>query len=128
MKTNDQDELSAYQIVDEALQSYPLITSPHKLDVSILEQIQQCDTLPRFRLHWFDYAISLFAAGMAGLILLLLHLLSQEPVLQDRIVILVDILDQSYLWLIILGGTASMTCTFLVAFFIFTQTQPRPTA
>ena len=56
-----------HAIIDEALKTYPLAEPPDTLLPAVMTRIQAVSSAPRFRLSWFDYAISLFGAGMAGL-------------------------------------------------------------
>jgi hypothetical protein len=45
-----------------------------------MEGVQSQPAWPRFRVTWLDVAISLFAAGMMGLVILLLELLPQAVI------------------------------------------------
>lgn len=71
------DRLSEYQqpdfeAVDDALKTYPMQAAPASILPVVMQRIETPERAPRFRLSWFDYAISLFSAGMAGLITTLL--------------------------------------------------------
>jgi len=62
---DDRDQV-AYDIVDEALRTYPLDEAPTSLYASVMLQVHKTQKSARFRLSWLDYALSLFAAGMVG--------------------------------------------------------------
>jgi hypothetical protein len=62
---------AAYAAVDEALRTAPLGAVPPALVPAVMARVRGLVAAPRFRLVWLDYALSLFAAGLAGLLLLL---------------------------------------------------------
>jgi len=62
---------AAYAAVDEALRTAPLAVVPPTLAPAVMRRVRGLTAAPRFRLVWLDYALSLFAAGLAGLLLLL---------------------------------------------------------
>lgn len=51
--------------VETALRTEPLLPTPITLRPSVMKRIRAITPLPRFRLTWFDYAMSLFGGGMA---------------------------------------------------------------
>ena len=61
-------ERAAYAAVDDAMRTYPLQPAPQGLRPAVLKRIQVRQLAPRFRPAWLDYAVSLFAAGMASMI------------------------------------------------------------
>lgn len=62
--------------VDDALRTYPLAEAPTGLKPRVLARIRRLAPQPRpvFQIRWLDYALSLFAAGMAALFFLTLRL------------------------------------------------------
>jgi hypothetical protein len=62
---------AAYAAVDEALRTAPLGAVPPALVPAVMARVRGLVAAPRFRLVWLDYALSLFAPGLAGLLLLL---------------------------------------------------------
>src|SRR5262245_55348173 len=73
-----------YQQVDEALRTYPLKPAPNSLSPRVMARLRALSPAPRFRLMWTDYAISLFAAGMLGLVFFGWQLLTPQLLLQLR--------------------------------------------
>jgi hypothetical protein len=66
MDIGDRDSTS-YDVVDDALSTYPLEPAPEKIFPAVMGQIRAQGSVPRFRLFWLDYALSGFLAGMIGL-------------------------------------------------------------
>src|SRR5689334_5201956 len=64
-------EPEAFAAVDEALRTYPLAPAPAAFTPKVMSRIRALTPAPRFRLAWIDYAVSLFAAGMVGLLMVL---------------------------------------------------------
>lgn len=58
-------------IVEDALRSLPLEPAPPGLKANVMENIHDLPVRLRFRLHFIDYALALFAALMAGGVLLM---------------------------------------------------------
>jgi hypothetical protein len=66
--------------VNDALGSMPLEPPPANLFPAVMRQVRrQQAAMPRFRLSWLDLALSLFAAGMAGLVVILAWLFLPDP-------------------------------------------------
>jgi hypothetical protein len=55
--------------VTDALRTYPLADSPPGLEAGIFSRLRAlpAGVRPKFRLHWYDFAISAFTTSMAGL-------------------------------------------------------------
>src|ERR1051325_7056079 len=64
-------EPEALAAVEDALRTYPLASAPAAFTPKVMRRIRALTPAPRFRLAWIDYALSLFAAGMAGLLVFL---------------------------------------------------------
>lgn len=62
---------AAFAAVDEALRTCPRSPAPPGFSRAVAARIRALTPAPRFRLGWIDYAVSLFAAGMAGLAFLM---------------------------------------------------------
>mgnify|MGYP006438627299 CR=1 FL=1 len=60
-----------YDIIDQALSTYPQDEAPPSIFPAVMLQVREAQQKARFRLSWLDYALSLFAAGMAGILLIL---------------------------------------------------------
>ena len=65
MNTLDQVE---YAAIEDALHSIELIEVPPTLARGVIRRLHSRPQLPRFRLLWIDYVLSLFVAGMLALI------------------------------------------------------------
>ena len=72
-------EQAAMDIVDDALQTYPLEPAPASIFPVVMKGIEIQKSLPKFKLSWLDYALSAFFAGMAGLVLFLWQSASLSP-------------------------------------------------
>jgi hypothetical protein len=57
-----------YAAVEDALRTIELVETPPTLAAGILRQLHSRPQMPRFRLLWIDYVLSLFVAGMLALI------------------------------------------------------------
>jgi len=60
---------TGYNHVTDALRTYPLADAPPALEAGIFARLRAlpAGVRPKFRLHWYDYAVSAFTTGMAGL-------------------------------------------------------------
>ena len=67
---NDHDR-SEYDVIEDALETYPLEAPPAGLHTAVMNRVRADVVVPRFRLRWLDYALSLLAAMMAGLLYML---------------------------------------------------------
>jgi len=65
LNTLDQVE---YTAIEDALHSIELIEAPPTLAKGVIRRLHSRPQLPRFRLLWIDYVLSLFVAGMLALI------------------------------------------------------------
>jgi hypothetical protein len=65
LNTLDQVE---YAAIEDALHSIELIEAPPTLARGVIRRLHSRPQLPRFRLLWIDYVLSLFVAGMLALI------------------------------------------------------------
>jgi hypothetical protein len=78
MDISDRDQ-AAYDAVDDALLTYPLDDAPETIFAAVMGQIKTAEPLPRFQLTWLDYALSLFMAGMVGLLWFLWQSITLPP-------------------------------------------------
>jgi hypothetical protein len=130
MKPVSDEERAAYATVDEALHSYPLRPAPAGLARRVLARLPARLAPPRFRLAWLDYALSLLGAGMAGLALLLWHLVT-PPMLARFQAELGLMLARSQtigggLWLgLAATGALAALGALLFAALVFSQAAPR---
>lgn len=68
--------------VEEALRTYPLKPAPATLAPRVAARLRALAPVPRFRLTWIDYALSLFATGMLGLAFLGWQVLTPQLLLK----------------------------------------------
>ena len=110
-------------LVDDALETYPLAEPPDTLLPAVMTRIESLSSAPRFQLTWFDYAISLFGAGMVGLIFLLWWQFSLPSVgqLQTQILTIIQYPGLQYLWIALLVGVALTIVAILIAREIFSR-------
>ncbi len=66
--SRDPEEMYLEPLLEDALRSAPLAPPPPLLYAAIMKQVRQAAAPPPFRVSWLDLAISLFGAGMAGLV------------------------------------------------------------
>lgn len=74
--------------IEDALRSVELFEAPPTLVTGILRQLHSRPQLPRFRLLWIDYVLSLFVAGMLALIYIVSGALPPELRLYLRLQLL----------------------------------------
>jgi hypothetical protein len=79
---NDQENI--HLSLEDALQSYPVITAPAGFSNSVMNSVRSSEPKLRFRLTWIDYALTLFATSMIGLALTLLQLVPMKWIMQVR--------------------------------------------
>ena len=117
-------------IIDAALKTYPLAEPPDTLLPTIMTRIQVLSSTPRFQLSWLDYAISLFWAGMAGLVFLLWQQSSLPTFAQLQTQILTGMQHPGlyYLWIALLGSAVLTASVVLVAMEMFSRLDFQPTA
>jgi hypothetical protein len=118
----DRDRLTE-TIVEDALQTYPLATAPATLLPAVMARIQAMKAIPPFRLDWFDYAISLFVAGMAWAIFLVWRYTPWPQLIQLPTAPQWQIFGPINLWIILLGGLVLLGGGILTAATIFDREQ-----
>jgi len=144
MSEPTQQDQFAFDAVVDALRTYPLEHPPADILPSVMrriEGIRQIEetrrvearrAIPRFRPLWIDYAISLFAAGMVGLGLLLLGSFPISPHLVPEIEVQFLLLWQriryahSLLWPALIGGVVFAIVALLIAWGVFAHGPSAP--
>lgn len=111
----------AETIIDEALRTYPLATTPPALLPTVMARIQRLEARPRFRLAWIDYAISLFVAGMIALLVFLWLYLAPQLGLQPQhgITSLLRQPDLLLIWFSLAAGVVLTIIAILTTLMIF---------
>ena len=73
--------------ITEALRSYPPEAAPPTFSAGVMARLQTLppNVRPRFRLSWFDWAISLFTTGLAGVGFLVWQSLPPQVVAQLQV-------------------------------------------
>jgi hypothetical protein len=113
-----------YGAVEDALSTLELVEPPSSLAINIIQELKHRPQLPRFRLLWFDYVLSLFVAGMLALIYMVGGALPTELKLYLRLQVLYWLqrfeLDP---WIPIIGmsGVLLVLMTFILARMLFQQ-------
>jgi hypothetical protein len=126
MSTPTDAEQAAYAVVDAALSHYPLAEAPDSLLPAVMARIQTVPTVPRFHLTWFDYASSLFGAGMAGCLLLLWRWLVSPSLayLPARFLAELSSTDLQLLTAIFLAGLMLIAAAVMVMMLLFGDLKP----
>lgn len=116
---SDLNDREAFALVDDALRTEPLSPPPPTLAPAVLARIRALrpTPLPRFRLAWIDYAVSLFATGMVALAFLLWQSITPQMMLQAKLQILLwqQLPGATLLWASLLGGLILTAAAGLVA-------------
>lgn len=121
------DERAAFAAVDDALRTYPLQPAPPILLPAVLARVraERSAPQPRFRLAWIDYAVSLFVAGMAGLLLLLWQSIPplEAARAQMQVAIWLKLSGLDRVWPALAGGMILMAGALLAAGVVFARAQ-----
>jgi hypothetical protein len=115
------DDLTDPEIIEDALYTYPLSPAPPTLAPGVMARVRALAPLPRFRLSWVDGLVSLFIAGMIGLMVLLWQLLPPQLALQTRLqfLYLLQRVNVTVLQGALLGGAALAVLAVLIAAVVF---------
>ena len=92
MRPLSEDDLTAWAAVDDALRTQLPAVPPLTFRAAVMARVRALQPAPRFRLHWLDFALSVFVAGMAGLALWLWPLVPPQLAAQVRL----QLLDWQY--------------------------------
>ena len=126
MNMSPMTDPEALAAVDDALRTYPLVPAPSAFTPKVMSRIRALRPAPRFRLAWIDYAISLFAAGMAGLLVFLWQSIPPQVAARAQLQILFLFLrfNVSYLGPVLLGGGLLVVAALMVAVTLFARGRP----
>ena len=126
----NQYDTDTYAAIDDALRMYPLAEPPDTLLPTVMTRIESLSFAPRFQLTWFDYAISLFGAGMVGLVFLLWRQFSLLSLgqLQAQTLAILQHPSLQFLWITLFGSAVLTVSAMLVALEIFSGLDFQPTA
>ncbi len=115
------DNLTDSEVIEDALHTYPLSPAPPTLAPGVMARVRALAPLPRFRLSWVDGLVSLFIAGMIGLMVLLWQLLPPQLALQTRLQFmhLFQRVNVTVLQGALLGGAALAMLAVLIAVVVF---------
>ena len=110
--------------IDNALRTYPLAPVPATLAPGVMARIRAVAPAPRFRLAWVDYALSLFATGMAGLGLLFWQSITPQMAARMQLQWLLFLQRSGWqTWVgVFAGGLALGVGALLLAAQVFAQT------
>lgn len=122
---SDLNDREAFALVDDALRTEPLSPPPPTLAPAVLALIRALRPapLPRFRLAWIDYAVSLFATGMVALAFLLWQSITPQMMMQAKLQILLwqQLPGATLLWASLLSGLILTAAAGLVAVAAFAR-------
>jgi hypothetical protein len=87
MNDHIEQERAATDPITKAMRAYPLAPTPPGLNAAILARLSAlpAGVRPKFRLRWYDYAISAFTSGMAGLGILIWQSLPPQTIARLQI-------------------------------------------
>ena len=83
MKKDREKDLD--QLIDQALREYPLEPVPESLMVRIMEQVEKPLAEARFRISWFDFALSGALALVMGYVLAIIQGIYHSPYWSTRL-------------------------------------------
>jgi hypothetical protein len=66
------------RVVEDALRTDPLKPAPPDLLPKVMAQVRTQSHVPRFRLGWIDWAVTLFVACMSGLVFVVVNSVPPE--------------------------------------------------
>ena len=71
MTSTPENDQKAYFELEDALQTYPIVSAPAGFSESVMKNVRASVPKPQFQLSWFDYALTFFCTSMVGLVLFL---------------------------------------------------------
>lgn len=81
--TFENDQKDHFELED-ALQTYPIISAPANFSKSVMDNVRASAPKPQFQLSWIDYALTFFGTGMVGLVLFLWRLIPTQSIMLVR--------------------------------------------
>ena len=81
--TSENDQKAHFELED-ALQTYPIISAPANFSKSVMENVRASTPKPQFQLSWIDYALTFFGTSMVGLVLSLWRLIPTQRIMLVR--------------------------------------------
>ena len=75
--TSENDQKDHFELED-ALQTYPIISAPASFSKAVMENVHASAPKPQFQLSWIDYALTFFGTSMIGLVLFLWQLVPTQ--------------------------------------------------
>lgn len=128
MKEPTHEERAAYAAVDDALRTYPLAAPPPYLLDQVMERLEVASPAPtpRFRLTWLDYALSLLAASVVGVALVLWRLLPPQVAAraQGQLLLLAQGVNPQILVVALVGALALVAVALFASAALFERQPP----
>ena len=86
-KTNLPNPPTVEESLNKVFSSYPLQATPPNFSAGVMTRLRALpgNVRPRFRLGWFDWALSLFTTGMAGMGYIIWQTLPPQVVAQLQV-------------------------------------------
>ena len=78
MTLETENNSNAHIELEDALQTYPIVSAPANFSKSVMKNVRASAPKPQFQLSWIDYALTFFSTGMVGLILFLWQLIPMQ--------------------------------------------------
>ena len=84
MNSNSENDQNAYFELEDALQTYPIISAPANFSKSVMQYVRATAPKPHFQLSWMDYALTFFSTSMVGLVLFLWQFIPAQWIMLVR--------------------------------------------
>jgi len=84
MISTPENDQNAYLELEDALQTYPIVSAPANFSKSVMQNVRAAVPKPQFRLSWFDYALSFFSTSMVGLVLFLWQFIPTQWIMRVK--------------------------------------------
>ena len=84
MTSTSENDQKAHFELEDALQTYPIISAPANFSKSVMGNVRASTPKPQFQLSWIDYALTFFGTGMVGLVLFLWRLIPTQSIMLVR--------------------------------------------
>ena len=84
MTSTSENDQNTYFELEDALQTYPIVSAPANFSKSVMQNVRTAVPKPQFQLSWIDYALTFFGTSMVGLVLLLWQFIPTQWVVLVR--------------------------------------------
>ena len=84
MNSTSENDQKAYIELEDAIQSYPVVSAPAGFSKMVMNNVRTSALKPQFRLSWIDYALTFFITSMIGIALILWQLIPMQWIMLAR--------------------------------------------